>query len=524
MSDTQGGVKDVSVEKLVPITRPSVANPPCPEFRLPWRFTYKIDGTEEEDEKCRFVKIPPPAEPVAAEAVAAAVVAAVEPEDEPPKEKKKRECCKCTLPKMCEVPEFSTKKKLNWCFIYMITLACALSGMQIGGALFNDAPLMHIIQQQQGWADTGHKNQTSGHPIVNSTDLIKYQHYFTTVSASSVAFGSLAGGKAMNYGRRLPMILMNIVGIAGCFLSVYPNYFLLIIGRAMYCFSAGVMIALVPRILEEVIPAKYTGEDGVELIIYDKGFGASTNLAVDGIVMINSILVMFMPKVLNPKKTWTAQDIENNYKKMGDNHLWKYLYLIPIPLLSLSLFICICCFRHESVGFLVSKGKKAAAIKALKQIFMGESDEEYEERYKKLLDQVAGEKPEEEKEEEAAKEGGSYEPPCEDYELEGGQADEAKAEAEKAAADAKAEAEKAAADAKAQADAALAEAKNWRKKLPAFLQTKPGEISVIDALTHVEHRSGTWLCFALAFFNVMSGITIMLVYFNHIFDNIDSHK
>lgn len=43
---------------------------------------------------------------------------------------------------------------------------------------------------------------------------------------------------------------------------------------------------------------------------------------------------------------------------------------------------------------MVSKGKKAAAIKALKQIFMGESEEEYEERYNKLLDQVAGEKPE----------------------------------------------------------------------------------------------------------------------------------
>lgn len=32
------------------------------------------------------------------------------------------------------------------------------------------------------------------------------------------------------------------------------------------------------------------------------------------------------------------------------------------------------------------------------------------------------------------------------------------------------------------------------------------------------------MCFALAFFNVMSGITIMLVYFNHIFDDIDGHK
>jgi len=69
----------------------------------------------------------------------------------------------------------------------------------------------------------------------------------------------------MNYGRRMPMIAMNILGIAGCFLSVYPNYFVLVLGRACYCLAAGVLIALVPRILEETIPSKYTGDDGVEV-------------------------------------------------------------------------------------------------------------------------------------------------------------------------------------------------------------------------------------------------------------------
>ena len=103
---------------------------------------------------------------------------------------------------------------------------------------------------------------------------------------------------------------------------------------------------------------------------------------------------------------------------------------------------------------------------------------------------------------------------------EGGEEEDAKKEEEEADAEAKKEEGDAAADAKAAAEAA----KNWRSKLPPFLQSKPGEISAFDALTHQEHRTGTWLCFALAFFNVMSGITIMLVYFNHIFDDIDAHK
>ena len=204
---------------------------------------------------------------------------------------------------------------------------------------------------------------------------------------------------------------MNILGIIGCFLSVYDNYFVLLLGRACYCISAGVLIATVPRILEETIPTKYTPEGGVETNYYDKGFGASTNLAVDAIIMINSILVMLMPKNLNPDTKHSQNDITQNYKDMGDNHYWKILYMVPVPFLAASLFISVCCFRHETVGFLVSKGKKAAAKKALKQIYMGEDDDEYEERYKKLLDQVAGEKPKEEEEEQDAKEGGSYESP-----------------------------------------------------------------------------------------------------------------
>lgn len=196
---------------------------------------------------------------------------------------------------------------------------------------------------------------------------------------------------------------------------------------------------------------------------------------------------------------------------MGNNHLWKTLYTVPIPFLVTSLFICICCFRHETVGFLVANGKKDAAKKALKQIYMGEEDEDYDERYKKLLDQVSGEKPKDENDDNS-KEGGSYEPPN-SLLFEGGEQDDKNGDGDT-------EAKK---DEKDEAADAAAEAKNWRKKLPAFLQSKPGEVSAFDALTAPEHRNGTWLCFVLAFFNVMSGIQILLVYFTHVFENIDEH-
>lgn len=50
------------------------------------------------------------------------------------------------------------------------------------------------------------------------------------------------------------MISMNIIGIVGCLMSVYPNFYVLVAGRLLYCTSAGVLIAVVPRIMEETIP------------------------------------------------------------------------------------------------------------------------------------------------------------------------------------------------------------------------------------------------------------------------------
>ena len=39
-------------------------------------------------------------------------------------------------------------RNYNWWYLFWITLACALSGMQIGSAMFNDEPLVNIIKVQ----------------------------------------------------------------------------------------------------------------------------------------------------------------------------------------------------------------------------------------------------------------------------------------------------------------------------------------------------------------------------------------
>lgn len=188
----------------------------------------------------------------------------------------------------------------------------------------------------------------------------------------------------------------------------------------------------------------------------------------------------------------------------------------------IALFITVCCFRNETIGYLVENGKEEECKKALKQIYMGETDAETQERYDELAKNSGTDKKEEE-----AKEGGEYEAPT----YEGGEEADAEAEANKDKAEAEADEKKAEGEAGAEekeAEAALADgkaaldaAKNWREKLPAFLQSKPGEVSAFDALTKADHRSGTWFCFALGLFNVMTGTTLMLVYVDRIFAQVD---
>ena len=50
--------------------------------------------------------------------------------------------------------------------------------------------------------------------------------------------------------------------------------------------SAGVLIAVAPRMLEETVPHD----------IYDTGFGASINTAIDALTLINLLILNLMPK------------------------------------------------------------------------------------------------------------------------------------------------------------------------------------------------------------------------------------
>lgn len=50
----------------------------------------------------------------------------------------------------------------------------------------------------------------------------------------------------------------------------------------------------------------------------------------------------------------------------------------------------------------------------------------------------------------------------------------------------------------------------------------PGEPGGFECLIDHEYREGTWMCLALVFFNVLSGVTVLLIYLTLIFKQADA--
>jgi len=110
--------------------------------------------------------------------------------------------------------------------------------------------------------------------------------YFLIAPTIGITLGATIAGNMMKNGRRTAFLIFPLVAIIGSIMSVIDNYFVMIVGKILFGVGAGVCITVAPRVLEETIPHEY----------FDKyGFGAMTNVGVDIMILVNTIMVLFMP-------------------------------------------------------------------------------------------------------------------------------------------------------------------------------------------------------------------------------------
>lgn len=70
-----------------------------------------------------------------------------------------------------------------------------------------------------------------------------------------MTFGAVSGGLLMRIGRRRSMFVSLFIGIIGNMLSINIQFLpLLIIGRVLYGYAAGLYSSIVPKMFMETVP------------------------------------------------------------------------------------------------------------------------------------------------------------------------------------------------------------------------------------------------------------------------------
>lgn len=92
-------------------------------------------------------------------------------------------------------------------------------------------------------------------------------------------------GTFIKYGRRLSLMASAVIGIVGTAITIYQNFWAILIGRLIYGFSVGIIAIAMPRVMEETVPVNLVGFYGG---LYCLSFATATLLAY--------ALAVFLPK------------------------------------------------------------------------------------------------------------------------------------------------------------------------------------------------------------------------------------
>lgn len=157
------------------------------------------------------------------------------------------------------------------------------------------------------------------------------------VAIIGMTAGCLSGGTLMKIGRRLSLIIAVFIGMVGVGLTAAVfslNFPLLLIGRTIFGISCGIIASIVPKFIEETVPAHVWGSMGVIL---------QTASAVG--TLISYLLAEVLP-----------EDTDEKDLKATVN--WIYPYLVfPAGVQVMALLFFLTVLREDSIKYLILSGK-----------------------------------------------------------------------------------------------------------------------------------------------------------------------
>ena len=137
----------------------------------------------------------------------------------------------------------------------------------------------------------------------DESKLNTYETILQTAAILGLAIGSVLGGKMIGGGRRSVIMKFNIVAIFTSLTSVLSNFWIITLSRLVFGFSAGVLVSATPKVIDETIPTH----------LLDKGFGISTNLFINVIILGQMLIGMGQ---------------SNEPAKLSKSNYWMIFFLI----------------------------------------------------------------------------------------------------------------------------------------------------------------------------------------------------
>ena len=160
------------------------------------------------------------------------------------------------------------------------------------------------------------------------------------------SIGAVTGGRFMKIGRRKSLTMSMFVGIAACGITQYLSIWTIIIGRFWFGFSVGLTATICTRYTEETIPPRLMSSFGAFYSVIS-GFG----------VLVGYLLGELLPD-------------DDDKAALKKTERWRIMYAyFPIAYMLLIIFGLVFVVKHDSIKFLITKGKVKEARKAIKKVY-----------------------------------------------------------------------------------------------------------------------------------------------------------
>ncbi|CAI2367578.1 unnamed protein product [Moneuplotes crassus] len=165
-------------------------------------------------------------------------------------------------------------------------------------------------------------------PVINNKDI--FNSVMSGIIPGGAIFGSFMISFLVPYGRRFSLMILSLFYIVGCGITLYLNFYSLLIGRMIMGFCCGAYCTVSPLFIEEISPKQMPGTLGI----------LNQFLAVTG-VLFSTTLPFILPYPSEP----------DSYK----TSLWRILFAFPSLFALLQFFLLLVVFRYDTPIFYQTK-------------------------------------------------------------------------------------------------------------------------------------------------------------------------